>query len=318
MLKRRIIRKLIVTSAAVFALFLLYLVPKGEEEIKYEQKLEYVMSDVTFDSIYLLDKNNMLAKTKIVLKETSIEQKAKMLIEALIKDGKNESKIPNGFKSILPSDTKILSIALENDLLKINFSKELLDITEEMEEKMIEAIIYTLTSIPEIKQIIIYVEGDILTKLPQSKINLPSTLDRSFGINKQTDITSVKDINQTTVFYINQFNDDVYYVPVTKYSNNDKEKVKIIIDELTSSIVSNSNLMSFLNSNTKLLNVETNDDVMNLTFNNYIFSDALENEILEEVIYTICLSIKENYDVKEVVIHVNNQEIYKSVLKSLE
>ncbi|MBQ9747113.1 MAG: GerMN domain-containing protein [Clostridia bacterium] len=39
-----------------------------------------------------------------------------------MKDGEGESKIPNGFKSIIPSDTEILSIEYENSLIKVNFS----------------------------------------------------------------------------------------------------------------------------------------------------------------------------------------------------
>ena len=45
---------------------------------------------------------------------------------------------------------------------------------------------------------------------------------------------------------------------------------------------------------------------------------GVTKEILEEVIYTICLSIEDNYDVKQIVFNVNNEEIYKSVLKSIE
>ena len=36
----------------------------------------------------------------------------------------------------------------------------------------------------------VYLKGEILTKLPQSKITLPSTLDRSFGINKEYNLNS--------------------------------------------------------------------------------------------------------------------------------
>ena len=68
-----------------------------------------------------------------------------------------------------------------------------------MEEKVVEAIVYTLTSINGVNKVIIYVDGNILTKLPQTKINLPSTLDRSFGINKEYDINSIKDIKQVTI-----------------------------------------------------------------------------------------------------------------------
>ena len=100
--------------------------------------------------------------------------------------------------------------------------------------------------------------------------------------------------------------------------NDDREKIKIVIEELGSSNVYNTNLMSFLNSNVKLISVEKSMDVLNLNFNEYLYSDLDTHDILEEVIYTICLSIHDNYDVKEVIFNVNNEEIYKSVLKSLE
>ena len=41
-------------------------------------------------------------------------------------------------------------------------------------------------------------------------------------------------------------------------------------------------------------------------------------DILEEVIYTISMSINDNYEVKTVVFNVENEEIHKSVLKSIE
>ena len=39
---------------------------------------------------------------------------------------------------------------------------------------------------------------------------------------------------------------------------------------------------------------------------------------LEEVIYTISLSINDNYNVKDISFLLNNKEIYKNSLKTLE
>ena len=80
----------------------------------------------------------------------------------------------------------------------------------------------------------------------------------------------------------------------------------------------NTNLLSFLNSNTKLLEATNQDDILTLVFNNYIFDNLDESKILEEVIYTISLSVKDNYEVSDVVFVVNDTEIYKSVLKTLD
>ena len=318
MLKRKMIRKIIITSSALFALLLIYLIPNQDEKLNINQNLEYVNLEVATNTIYLLDNYNYLGKTEVVVNSVTTEEKVKELVEVLISGGSGENKIPNGFKSILPSDTKILSVKYEDGLIKIDFSKELLNINKELEEKMIEAIIYTVTSVDEVDKLIIYVEGDILTKLPQTKINLPSTLDRNFGINKTYDFTKTDDINQVTVYYLNKHNDNYYYVPVTKYLNDNRDKIKIIIDELTSTNTYNTNLLSYLNSNTEILAIEEQPDILELTFNSYIFSDVESKDILEEVIYTICLSVKDNYDVSEVVIKSEDEEIYQAVLKEIE
>jgi len=316
MLKNMFKKKLILISATLFAIGLLYLIPK-EEVINSELEIEYIDNSPK-SVIYLLNDNNYLARTMVTISDKDINIKAKELLEILIKDGAGESKIKNGFKSLIPSDTKINSISYDKNLIKVDFSKELLNVKKEYEEKIIEAIIYTLTSIDEIKYVIIYVDGEILTKLPQTGINLPSTLDRSYGINKEVNINNYKDVNKVTIYYTMKNDDEAYYVPVTKYLNDNREKIKIIIDELASSYMYNSNLMSFLNNNVKLLQVEKELDMLFLVFNEYIFSDMNTKSILEEVMYMINLSIMDNYDVKEVVYKVNNEEICKTDLKVLE
>jgi len=319
MLKRKLIRKILIATSALFALFLIYIIPNEESEnnLQIDQNLEYLNPDIITQSVYLLDNYSYLGKAEVVINSKTKEEQIKELVEVLISGGNGENKIPNGFKSILPSETRILSVKYENNLVKIDFSKDILDINKDLEEKMIEALIYTITSVEDVDKIIIYVEGNILTKLPQTGINLPSTLDRNFGINKTFEFTKTNDINQVTVYYMNKHNNNYYYVPVTKYLNDNREKIKIIIDELSSSSAYNTNLLSYLNNNTELLAIEEQANILELTFNSYIFSDVDTKDILEEVIYTICLSIKDNYNVEEVVIKNENDEIYQTVLKTI-
>lgn len=313
MLKRFLFKKTILFLALAFSFLLIYLTPN--ENTSFKQELSYTNNSVK-SVIYLMDSNNYIARTEVKITNRKIESKARELLEILIKDGNGEGVIPSGFKSIISSDTKINSIKYENNLIKVDFSSELLDTKIEYEEKIIEAIVYTLTSIDGIDKVIIYVDGNILSKLPKTGINLPATLDKSYGINKEYNIDSYKDLSKVTVYYISKYNDNTYYVPVTKYINDDRDKIKIIIDSLASSNLSSPNLMSFLNSNTVLLSSELNDDTLSLVFNQYIFNDLETKNVLEEVIYTISLSIQANYDVKKVSFEVNNEKIYKSVVKN--
>lgn len=316
MLKRSLIKKMIITTSVLFTMLLMCLIPK-KEKVNMTQKLEYVNSKSIMSTIYLLDKNNYLGKTEIVINSNDVMKKAKYLIETLI-DGKNDAKIPSGFNSVIPSDTKILSIEYDENIMKINFSKELLDTKKENETKIIEAIIYTLTSIDNVDKVIIYVDGNILTKLPKSGINLPSTLDRNYGINKKYDITTYKDLTNVTLYYLSKHNDNYYYVPVTKYLNTTDSKIDVIIEELSKGIYEDDNLISFLNSDIRLIKNDLEDNKMSLVFNEFIFNDVDTFNISNEVITSISLSVADTYSVDEVIFKYDDKEIYKSVIKILE
>lgn len=315
-IKRISLKKISICLIAIAAIFLFYLFPTNDK-LKINEELEYI-EEGNVSTIFLMDSNNYLAKTSISLDDSDITSKAKKLLTALIQGEKYTEKIPNGFKSIIPNGTKILNIEYKDEVIKVDFSSELMDTNVDNEEKIIEAIVYTLTSIDNVKYVIIYMNGKILTKLPQSNITLPSALDRSFGINKEYDINSDKNITKTTVYYINKYNDKEYYVPVTKVSNDSREKVQIIIEELSNTNTYNANLMSYLNSNTKVVSLNEDENQLVIDFNDYIYNDIDSNEILDEVIYTICLSIQDNYNVDTVVFTVDNKEIYKSTSKILE
>ena len=322
MLKKMSMRKLMVATLTLFILMILYLMPDSLMEKKLDlthDNVEYVYSN-SLDVIYLLDSNDYVARTKInSINSNDVIAKAKDLIEGLIIGGSKSNIIPNGFRSIIPSGTTVLDISLESDTLIVNFSDELLDINEKYEEKMIEAIVYTLTSLDSVDKVIIKVNGEVLTKLPNSGKNLPSVLDKSFGINKVYDISSVHNIDSFTVYYVNSYNDNSYYVPVTKYINNDnQDKIKVIIEQLSSAPIYESNLMSFLDVSAKLLDYSLEQEVIKLNFNNAILSDVTNSNILEEVVYTISLSMNDNYGVEEVIFCVDNEEIYKILLKDIE
>lgn len=319
MLKRMILKKITITALTLFILLLIYLIPTNKtnnRNLDVKQNLEYTYTN-DLETIYLLDYNDYVARTFIKgCSCSSAVDKASDLLQGLIVEGKKSNIIPNGFKAIIPSGTRVLALNLDKGVLTIDFSKEILEINKKYEEKMLESLIYTLTSINGIDSVKILVEGEELKQLPNSNKQLPSLLDRDYGINKVYNLTGTNNIDSYTVFYVNEFNDNYYYVPVTKYINNDKlDKIKIIIEELTSNPVYESNLMSFLNVNTKLLDYEIKDDVIKLNFNNLILSDITGNSILEEVIYTISLSVSNEIDVKEVVFMVENEEIYKKVLE---
>ena len=126
-------------------------------------------------------------------------------------------------------------------------------------------------------------------------------MDKSIGINKETDIDSINNISSTTIFYLAKYNDYSYYIPVTKYTNNTKEKINIIIDELKSSSTYNTNLVNYLNEYVTLVSSDINDSSVILNFSN-----LSKDDLSEEVKYAINSSIYSNYDIKNVFYYIDD------------
>lgn len=320
MLKKMSIKKILVSSTAIILLLIIYLIPDNKKDIDLKNSsIEYNYNNVV-GTIYLVDSNDYVARTTIPTCKCDDVALAKDLVEGLIIGGAKNNIIPNGFRSILPPDVVVKDINLKDKVLTIDFSKELLEINKNDEEKAIESLVYTLTSINGIDKIIIKVEGEVLNKLPNSKNNLPTVLDKSYGINKTYELSNLNNILSYTTYYTSSYNNNKYYVPVTKYVNSkESDIVKVIIKELGSSPIYETNLMSYLNTNATLNNYELAGSNLILNFNVQLLNDIDKKNILEEVIYTISLSMDNIYDNLETVsFQVNNEEISTVNIKDIK
>ncbi len=307
MLKRFSLKKILVSASVLVTLLIICLVP-GEDAVKFKQELKY-NEELSVNDIYLLDGYQYVALTEMPLFTKSIEDQALEIIDVLIEGGPGENKIPSGFKALINGETIVNNISIKDEILSIDFSKELLDTKKEYEVKVIESLVYSLTSIKGVKGIKILIDGKHLEILPQSKVRLPDVLDKSFGINREYNLTSLKNVSQITIYYLNKYNDDFYYVPVTKYLNDDREKVNIIIDELANNNSYLTGLMSFMNNKAKLKDTLIETDEVILNFDSGILNDVDSKTVLKEVTQSINYSIIANYGIKNVALNVDSEPI---------
>ncbi len=318
MLRKFAYNKIFRTTGMLLLLILLLLFPASKQYSLEDDKIVKTSSSVKKNEVFLIDKDGYVARCLVEINAETDEQYAKKLIELLTIGGKYEQKIPNGFRAILPTDLKVNSVNINGSDITIDLSKEFYDLSSNDDEKAIEALTFNLTSINGVSNLYINIDNEPLKEFPISKKNVIQPFNKQDGINKNFDLSSYKNINSVIVYYVSKGNSNYYYVPVTKITNDNREKIKIIIDELTSSHIYETNLMSFLNYNAKLISYELTDDVLTLNFNNFLFDDENTKSILEEVIYSISLSVRDNYDVKEVIFTVDGKEITKSVIKNIE
>lgn len=306
MLKKFTFRKFAISSLLLLLAFILYNYP---EEINTSKQNDNASS---FINVYLIDQNDLVSLTKIKSVGENTNDYIKSIINSLIIG--NNDEIPNGFSAIIPKGTKLIEFALENNLLKLNFSKEFFNVSYDDEEKMIEAIIYSLTTLPGIENIMIFVENNLLLELPNSHKKLDPYLNKSFGINKVVDISTFKNTQNVTVYYLSK-NINYYYIPVTYITDNDLDKIEIIINSLKSNKFNSSNLLSHLDYQVELMNYEADENFFLLNFNNVFLNNIYDGQLKEEVKYSLSYSIIDTFGVENVVFQVNSQKIDEFILE---
>lgn len=306
MIKTKAIRKIFITTVTMFTLLTVFSLPMVDRKDTLPVNLEFEgITNISTNSIYLFNKSGYLVKASILLDEDSTLKNVKKILSNLIKS--NPSKFSNGLSGTIPEGVKVLGVYCGSELVTIDFSKEILDVDVAFERQMISSIVYSILDIGGIKGVSILVEGKVLDKYPNTGEELPLVLDKSIGINKSFDIKSRDNISSVVVYYLEKLDDNLYYVPVTKYVNDDRDKIKIIIEELTTSYIYEESLMSFLNSKARLLDYREENDVLFLNFNDYLFDS--NDKVLEEVIYSIGYSVFDNYNVSMVNFEVNGDNV---------
>ena len=306
MLRTKAIRKIFLTTLTVFILLTVFTITnyKNENVLRTNLEIEDIAGLKT-NVIYLLNDEGLLVQDRVLLDGSSVEEKIEKLLINLTEG--STGSFADGLSKVIPKGTVVNNVMVGNKYVTIDFSKELLNVSEEKEKSMITAIVYSVMDLDDFLGVSILVEGDNLEEYPNSKEKINKILDKSIGINKNYDITSFNNINKVVIYYLENINDNLYYVPVTKYVNDDREKVNIIVEELASSYIYESNLMSFLNSNVSLIEYEEKDNIMSLNFNDYLFDG--NDKVLEEVLYSIAYSVFDNYDVSMVSFEVNGEII---------
>lgn len=303
MLKRKAINRIFFTTIIFFIVFTLYSMKIVDKVVTSDNSKDKVNEE----TIYTLNNDNYVSKTSVyVSKVLSLEDRVKEKLEIMVKDNDKNVLLPSYFKPILPQNTRVLDVVVEDSLIKVYFSKELNNITKEQSEKMIEAIVYTITD-ENILGIEIYVNGQMLKYVPNTKKVLPTILTKDIGINKSYDIKASNDISKVVMMYYTNDNDNYYEVPVTKYVNDDREKLEIIFDELCK-----------MSDDKSLISMVEGISVLDYSILGDKIVVDVNKELNEEEQNLVFKSIFSNYRAKSVDLLVNGEKKVKKTRNVLE
>ena len=306
MLKSRAIRKIFITTLSLFIFLVVYSLPTLDNSYVLKTNLEIESTTgLATDNIYLLNDDGYLVKSRVLLEGPTLEDKiAEVLDQLTVRD---ENHFPKGLFPYIPKGTKVLNILHGEGKVTVDFSHEFLNMDVYTEKQIISGVVFSILDLGDVEEVIILVEGEVLREYPNTKEGLSSPLTKNIGINQEYNLTSRDDISKVVIYYLSRINDEMYYVPVTKYLNDSRDKIKIIIDELSTSYIYEPNLMSFLHSQVELLDYYEQENVLFLNFNKFLFDS--DDKVLEEVLYSISYSVFDNYDVSMVMFEVNDQYV---------
>lgn len=294
MLITKIINKIFRTTLIMFLILTVFTITNESKEKVLRTNLEINnIKDMDKTKLYLLSNNNYLVETNVYINSDKLEDKINKIIEYL---KINNNKIPKGLKGYLLKDIKINNINLEDNNIKINFSKEILNIKDK--ELVIEGLVYSLLNLDEINSIEVLVENNYLE-------NYEYKLNKNIGINKQYILKNRKDVNKINLYYYNKINNIEYLTPVTKYINDKRKKIEIILDELINNIPNN--LISYMDDKVKLKEYKEENDLIILKFNENFIGE--NKDLNKKIINQIALTIFENYDVNTLLFQENDEKI---------
>ena len=299
MLKTSALKRIAIATIALVIFIFICVIPTNVNKVK--KNISIIYDDIKDVPVYLQDNNNYVSRINISSSESDI----KYIIELLTINGKYHSLIPKGFNATIPENTKLLNYEIKDNILYLNFSEELLNVSLQNEEKMIESIIYSLCEFNGIKGIIIKVNGMKLTHLPKSGKALPEVLNYEYGINKTYNLNNIKNTEQVTVYYLSKYKNIDYYIPITKISNTNTSKVEVIVSELKTTPYIKANISSYLKASYELEQYEILENSIKLTFNNELLMGVSDENIEEELKYILTLSIRDTYNIEDITININ-------------
>ena len=290
MLKRKALRKIFITTLSMLIILTIYTIPNTKKDNVLRTILEIEdITNLSTDKVYLLNKDNYLVKTDVFIDDN---KKIEKIIDYLTI---NNNKIPSHLNGYIPKNTKLLNYNIESNSLLLNFSKEF--INSNNEEIMITGIVYSLLELPDIKEVSFQVENKYYKNY--------TNLNKDIGINKNISYTKRNNINKVVTYYLDE--EDTYYVPVTNYVNDNREKIEIIIDSLKEI---KKGLISYINDNTRLLDYKEDNNLLVLNFSKELLNKNTNSE--EKILNTISYSVFDNYDVNMIMFQIEG-ETYKYI-----
>jgi germination protein M len=258
-------------------------------------------------TVYVKDANGYIAPVTLNAALRTDEKAGQKALEMMVEDGPETDLLPAGFQGILPKDTKILSFNVVKDqkMAVVDFSKEFTDYNVQDERRIVEALTWTLTGLPDIERVQIWDEGEQLGEMPVDGFPLDEPLTRAVGINlEKAEGVSYSDTMPVTLYFSSVTDEDEqYYVPVTRLVKRNTDAAKTAMEQLISGPLPNDNLTAVMTQDIQVKTISLKDDTVTVNLLDQSYQPGHQSPA--EMLQAVVLSLTENTGASKVQIQMN-------------
>jgi germination protein M len=163
----------------------------------------------------------------------TVTEKASFMLRKMVEQN---GPLPAGFDALLPKDTIVQNITYDEQTarLDVDFSHHVAQYNIEDERRIVEAIVWTLTGLPTVREVGLAVSGVRLREMPLDGLPLPTELNRSFGINleRAIDVDLSSSVPVTLFFHKPDDSGSSWLVPVTRFVPRSADREHMVFAQL--------------------------------------------------------------------------------------
>lgn len=236
---------------------------------------------------------------------------AKATLSALVDNPANREDVEGiGLIPVIPANTQIYGINIENGLCKVDFTSDFLNYTSKAEEEaLVKAVVYTLTEFVTIDSVQIMIDGKI-----QESLTFGTNVGNAITRDNINYVGGDSSAGKVVVYFEGTVNGlESYFVPVTmplEQMTGGNINLLAALDLLVQGPPPGTGLFSEIPEGTKVVSVDINNEVAYINLTEEILEIVDNQEVADSVAKSFGLTVREQYaDIVGVKLLVNGKEI---------
>lgn len=258
-------------------------------------------------TVYVRDRGGYLAPVSVHAADGAPETRAAGALEMMVEGSALSGLLPEGFDALLPQGTQVAGVTIAEDtkLAVVDFAGAFTDYNPQDERRILEAVVWTLTGLPDVEQVMIRHDGERLNEMPVDGYPLDKPLTRAMGVNLEAAPGVSYGSSMPVTLYFSAMSDEgkQYYVPVTRLIERAEDRAKAALEQLIAGPLYGVELNGVMTQDVEVasLAVEGDTAIVDLNDEAYVEGHPVPAEMLQAVV----LAVTENSSAHQVQIRVN-------------